>query len=133
MIHATLQPVGQQLWDIADAVEQRPDFDLRTILRHVLDVCVAANHPGLFDLSDQDQVERLISAGADESALLKLIPGTVQLTGGLFNSRSKFVAQAIIDEGRGAHSMKAKSLAAGWMAAYLRAVALQMGYNPIKF
>ncbi|WP_374280922.1 hypothetical protein [Novosphingobium sp.] len=127
-----VQPIGEQLWDIAEAVEQRSDFDLNTILNHVLDICIAADRPPIFDLSAHDRVKQLIAAGADESALLKLIPESVMLTGGLFSGRGKFVAQAIIDGGWGAHSLKARSLAAGWMAAYLRAVATKLGYNPLK-
>lgn len=65
-IDAKVQPIGEQLWDIAEAVEQRSDFDLQTILRHVLDICIAADRPPIFDLSAHDQVNRLIAAGADE-------------------------------------------------------------------
>lgn len=126
-------PAAQQLWALAAEIEQDGAFQIRPMVLRVLDACQTSGLPEIFVLADTEGVDAMIAAGAAESAVLALIPGAVQLTGGVFADRTKFVAQAIIVGARGGHSLKAKSLAAGWMAAYLRALAMQLGFNPGKF
>ena len=70
----------------------------------------------------------LARAGAIETAALRLVPCDVTLTGGLFEQRSYVVAQAVLPGQRvGVHSKGARTLGAGWLAAYLRALARPPG------
>lgn len=117
------------LWRLAERVEADEVLDLRATLANVLDICPAWQGRQTFDLSNLEKVDRLIALDAVECAVLTLIPTSVDLTGGMYYGRSTFVAQAIISPTSRSHALQAHSLAAGWLAAYLRALAIDMGYS----
>ena len=63
------------------------------------------------------------AVGAIESAVLVLLPSSIDLTGGTTKGRTAVVAQAFVHGIGAAHTRRATSLAMGWLSAYLHALA----------
>ena len=73
-----------------------------------------------------ERVNRLLEAGAHESAVLALIPNGATWTGARLPG-GEVVAQVVLEDGNAAHCRKAHSPAMGWLAALLRARSCQIG------
>lgn len=122
-----------ELQQLADSCEAAPAREQRRVFERVLPLlthgCMV--EAGLAPVHDQAPVEQglpamlLADAGAYESAVLALLPPRATFTGGRM-ADGGFVAQVILRSGAGAHSRQAKTLAMGWLAALLRALAREI-------
>lgn len=71
----------------------------------------------------RDRALSYATVGAIESAVLTLLPSAIDLTGGTTKGRTEVVAQALVQGVGAAYTRRAKTLAMGWLAAYLHALA----------
>lgn len=113
-----------RLTELAERWEQAAAEESAALIDAFIDLSQSTQD--LPDLAADTVAEaRLLArAGAIETAALRLVPTGVTLTGGLFEGRSYAVAQAVLPgQAVGVHSKGARTLGAGWLAAYLRAIA----------
>jgi len=118
--------LGEKLLALATECESDNPNVQQRCLAAALDLIKRGGQRWGDHMGNADRAARFAAAGAFESAVLSLIPGSASLTGGRL-ANGEVVAQVVLSSEAGAHSRKVRTLSMAWLAAYLRALSREEG------